>query len=133
MKEDLNQLLEEPNSEFDQWLKAELISEQVEAPCNLSSIVMEQLMEETPRKQIDPYLIISLLAIVVGGSLVIVASYLPNTSSLEFTQFLLTVASKINTQATVYGVLGATILCSIFFGLDYLMSRKIGERNLSVR
>ena len=133
MDENVFQPFEEPNNEFDQWIKAELTNAQVEAPYNLSRIVIEQLIEDAPRKPIDPYLIISLLAIVVGGSLVIVASYLPNTSPLQIAQFLSTAASKINSQATAYVVLGATILGSLFFGLDYLMSHKFGEKRLSLK
>jgi hypothetical protein len=133
MKENLNQLLEGPNNEFDQWLKAELTSAQVDPPYNLSSIVMSEVMKQSPRKPMDPYLIIALLVIVIGGSMVVVAGNMPSTSLLEIPQLLSSATSKINIQATTYGVMGATILGSIFFGLDYLMSRKIGERNLSAR
>jgi hypothetical protein len=133
MNEDLNQLLEEPNSEFDHWLKAELTSAQVNPPYNLSSIVMGKVINQTPRKPMDPYLIIALLVIVIGGSMVIVASNMPSFSSLEIPQFLTSTTSKINIQATIYGILGITILGSIFFGLDFLMNRKIGERNISLQ
>lgn len=119
------------DTEFEDWLQKQLKLSMVEPPTNFTDVVMERVEKPITEQQNDPtILFIAAGIIVLGSSAITFPSLFPELWGNILQHLTLNTWSS--TNATIHVVSSITLLCVIFFGFDWLLSKRFRARSISI-
>lgn len=119
------------DAEFEEWLQKQIKQSMVDPPVNFTDAVMERVEKPVSQQQNDPTILFFAAGTIVLGSCTITFSAIFPNIWENFLQYL-TLNFWSSTNATIQVFSSITLLCLFFFGLDWLLSKRFKDKNISV-
>ena len=118
--------------EFDEWLKNQLQASMPEPPANFTDVVMERIETVPVKEPADPIILITIVAIILIGTFILVLLSLSTTAWLSNIAKHLTLNSWPSSVSIVRIVSISVLLGLAFFGFDGWLKKTLKKKKLSL-
>jgi hypothetical protein len=119
------------DTEFEKWMENQLKMSMVEPPVNFTDAVMERVEKPVVEQQNDATILFVAAGIIALGSCAVTLSTIFPKIWKNILQYL-TLSFWSNTSSIIHVVSAIALLCVLFFGLDWLLSQRFKQRNISI-